>query len=238
MYEAIIISDLHLGTKHSKADEVLQFLKTHQTKRLILNGDIIDGWALTRGSKWKNKHTKVILELLKISKHTEIIYVRGNHDDFVKNYVGLNFSGISFVDEYKFEHNSIKYLILHGDIFDVFIKKYKWLSKLGSLLYDIALEVNHLYNRYRQYHKLPYNSISQKMKSGVKKATNFINDFENVVVDYAKLHKYDAVIAGHIHTPADKLIKGVRYVNCGDWVESMTAVLIKENGNIELLKNF
>jgi len=236
MYEAIIISDLHLGTKHCKADEVLTFLKTHKTKKLILNGDIIDGWALSRGSKWENKHTKVISEILKISKDTEVIYIRGNHDDFIKEYIGLTFNSIKFVEEYNFEFKGIKYLILHGDIFDVFIHKYKWLSKLGSVLYDIALDINHLYNKFRKYKKLPYNSISQKMKAGVKKATNFINDFENVVFDYAHLHKYDAVITGHIHTAADKLIKNVRYVNCGDWVESMTAVLINENGNIELIK--
>jgi UDP-2,3-diacylglucosamine pyrophosphatase LpxH len=244
-HKAIIVSDLHLGTKDSKAEEFIKFIETHPTELLILNGDIIDGWAINRGSKWKKKHTKVISKLLKLSNVTQIIWIRGNHDEFVQEFIGSHFGGIEIREDYQlqyFEHveydnwNKRCYYIFHGDVIDVFITKYKWLSKLGSIGYDFALWLNRLYNRYRKWRNLPYQSISQKIKSGVKAATNYVNDFEVTALKMAEKKGCDGVICGHIHQPEDRVINGKRYINCGDWIENMSAILIDSHGKLHLYK--
>ncbi len=186
-YQAVVVSDLHLGTKDSKAEEFIEFLEEHPTDLLILNGDIIDGWALNRGAKWKKQHTKVISKLLQLSNKTQIIWIRGNHDEFIQDFIGTHLGRIEIKEDYRltiqrwvegdiFRNES--YYIFHGDVVDVFITKYKWLSKIGAIGYDFALTLNRWYNRYRKWRKLPYQSISQKIKGGVKAATNYINDFE------------------------------------------------------------
>lgn len=242
-YKYIIVSDLHLGTKNSKSKEFLDFLDSHKCETLILNGDIIDGWALNRGSKLKKIHTKVISKLISISKNTNIIWVRGNHDEFISEFIGQGFGNIKIVEDYIIEVNDPvtdnvylkdKYFIFHGDIIDIFITKYKWLSKIGSVGYDFALWINRVYNNYRKFRKLPYYSLSKKIKDSVKKATMYINDFELMSIQLSEKHKCHGVICGHIHQPCDKIIDGVRYLNSGDWVENMSAILIDNNGNIKI----
>ena len=231
-YQAIIISDLHLGTKDSKAEEFIEFIEKHPTDLLILNGDIVDGWALSRGSKWKNRHTKVIAKLLKLSNKTKIIWIRGNHDEFVAEFIGSAFGDIEIREDYILND----YYIFHGDIIDVFITKYKWLAKIGSIGYDLALWINRWYNRYRTWRKLPYKSISQEIKAGVKSATNYINDFEVAALSMAEKKGCKGVMCGHIHNPEDRYINNKRYINSGDWVENMTAIMVNTDGSIYLYK--
>ena len=235
-YQAIIVSDLHLGIKDSKADEFIEFLDKHPTDLLILNGDIIDGWALNRGAKWKKKHTKVISKILKLSNKTQIIWIRGNHDEFIQEFIGTNFGHIEIREDYKLHINNTmeNYYIFHGDVVDVFITKYKWLSKIGSIGYDFALWLNRIYNGYRKWRKLPYISISQKIKASVKAATNYINDFETTALSMASKKGCNGVICGHIHQPADMMIDGKRYLNSGDWIENMSAILVDYNGELYL----
>ena len=235
-YKAIIVSDLHLGTKDSKADEFLEFIEEHPTDLLILNGDIIDGWALNRGTKWKKQHTKVISKLLKLSNKTQLVWIRGNHDEFVQEFIGSHFGGIKIREDYVLELTDKKYYIFHGDVIDVFITKYKWLSKIGAIGYDFALTLNRWYNHYRKWRKLPYQSISQKIKAGVKVATNYINDFEVTALSMATKKGCDGVMCGHIHQPEDRMINGKRYVNSGDWVENMSAICIDNDENLYLYK--
>jgi UDP-2,3-diacylglucosamine pyrophosphatase LpxH len=243
-YEAIIVSDLHLGTKDSQTKEFIEFLENNPTKLLILNGDIIDGWALNRGSKWKKKHTKVINFLLKLSKSTHIIWIRGNHDEFIEEFIGFKFGNIEILNDYiirsvewvEFDTYEIKrYYIFHGDSIDIFIAKYKWLAKIGSIGYDIALWCNRWYNRYRLWRKLPYQSISKNIKSTVKTAVNYINDFETTAVKMANKKGCDGVICGHIHQPSDRRIEGSRYMNCGDWVENRTAITLNHLGEFNII---
>jgi len=236
-YQTIIVSDLHLGTKDSKAEEFIQFLEEYQTDLLILNGDIVDGWALNRGTKWKKQHTKVISKLLKLSNKTKIIWIRGNHDEFIQEFIGTHLGSIEIREDYLLNlKNGQKYYIFHGDVIDVFITKYKWLSKIGSVGYDFALWLNRVYNTYRKWRKLPYISISQKIKGSVKVATNYINDFETTALSMAHKKGCNGVICGHIHQPADTMINGERYLNSGDWIENMSAILIDNNGSINLYK--
>ena len=235
-YQAIVVSDLHLGTKDSKAEEFIEFLEKHPTDLLILNGDIIDGWALNRGAKWKKQHTKVISKLLKLSNKTQIIWIRGNHDEFLQEFMGNHFGGIEIREDYVLDiRNAMEsYYIFHGDVIDIFITKYKWLSKIGAVGYDFALWLNRWYNKYRVWRKLPYQSISQKIKSGVKAATNYVNDFEVTALSMASKKGCHGVMCGHIHQPEDRMINGKRYLNSGDWIENMTAICVEDSGRVYL----
>jgi UDP-2,3-diacylglucosamine pyrophosphatase LpxH len=242
-YQAIVVSDLHLGTKDSKAEEFIEFLEKHPTDLLILNGDIVDGWALNRGAKWKKQHTKVVSKLLKLSNKTQIIWIRGNHDEFLQEFIGNHFGGIEIREDYVFTtkvwvendlYRNESYYVFHGDVIDIFITKYKWLSKIGSVGYDFALWLNRWYNKYRVWRKLPYQSISQKIKSGVKAATNYVNDFEVTALSMASKKGCHGVMCGHIHQPEDRMINGKRYLNSGDWVENMTAICVEDSGRIYL----
>jgi UDP-2,3-diacylglucosamine pyrophosphatase LpxH len=231
-YKAIIASDLHLGTKDSQAKEFIEFLEQHPTDLLILNGDIIDGWALNRGAKWKKGHTKAISALLKISNKTKIIWIRGNHDEFLSEFIGSHFGNIEIRENYILNN----YFVFHGDVIDVFITKYKWLAKICSVGYDFALWLNRWYNRYRAWRKLPYQSISQDIKAGVKAATNYVNDFETTAIKMASQNGCYGVICGHIHQPADLHINGAHYLNSGDWVENRTAILLDQQDNFTIFR--
>jgi UDP-2,3-diacylglucosamine pyrophosphatase LpxH len=237
-YQAVIVSDLHLGTKDSKAEEFIEFIDKHPTDLLVLNGDIIDGWALNRGTKWKKQHTKVISKLLKLSNKTRIIWIRGNHDEFIQEFIGTHLGAIEIREDYKLDIDNTmeSYYIFHGDVIDVFITKYKWLSKIGSVGYDFALWLNRVYNTYRKWRKLPYISISQKIKESVKVATNYVNNFEVTALSMATKKGCNGVICGHIHQPADRMIDGKRYLNSGDWIENMSAICVDNNGNVYLYK--
>jgi UDP-2,3-diacylglucosamine pyrophosphatase LpxH len=231
-YKAVIVSDLHLGTKDSKAKEFIEFLEQHPTDLLILNGDIIDGWALNRGAKWKKQHTNTISKILKVSNKTKVIWIRGNHDEFLAEFIGMHFGNIEIREDYIINNH----FVFHGDVIDVFITKYKWLAKIGSVGYDFALWLNRWYNRYRVWRGLPYQSISQEIKAGVKAATSYINDFEIAAIKMASKHGCQGVICGHIHQPADLMINGARYLNSGDWVENRTAILLDYQDKFTIFK--
>lgn len=242
-YKAVIVSDLHLGIKDSKAKEFIEFIESHPTELLILNGDIIDGWSLNRGSKWKKSHTKVIAKLLQLSNKTKIIWIRGNHDEFLTEFIGNHFGNIEVRDEYIITAYSQlindqlvrkRYYIFHGDKIDIFITKYKWLAHIGSIGYDFALWLNRWYNKYRTWRKLPYQSISKELKAKVKAATNYINDFETAAIKMAHQNGCDGVICGHIHQPCDRIIGNDHYLNSGDWVENRTAILLDDTGKFEI----
>jgi UDP-2,3-diacylglucosamine pyrophosphatase LpxH len=231
-YKAVIVSDLHLGTKDSKAKEFIEFLEKHPTDLLILNGDIVDGWALNRGAKWKKQHTNAISKILKVSNKTKVIWIRGNHDEFLAEFIGMHFGNIEIREDYIISNH----YVFHGDVIDVFITKYKWLAKIGSVGYDFALWLNRWYNRYRVWRGLPYQSISQEIKAGVKAATSYINDFEIAAIKMASKHGCQGVICGHIHQPADLMINGARYLNSGDWVENRTAILLDYQDKFTIFK--
>ena len=238
-YKTIIISDIHLGSSYSKAKEVAEFLKNNKSETLILNGDIIDGWALKRGGKWNVEHMKVIRKILKKSKKTKVFWIRGNHDDFLYDFIPMSIGNIEIKENMDLVGiNGKKYLILHGDIFDLFITKMKWLAKIGSIGYDLTLWLNKWYNKYRKLRGKEYFSLSQKIKSSVKSATNFIGDFENHMINHAKKLGYDGVICGHIHKSEIRMIEDIEYLNSGDFVESCTALVENYNGSWEIVTFF
>jgi UDP-2,3-diacylglucosamine pyrophosphatase LpxH len=234
-FEVVIMSDLHLGMKDCKPKKILQFLNSITTKTLILNGDIVDIDAINRGSKFKSNHMKVITKLIELAKTIEVIYIRGNHDDQVREFFDLNILNIKFLENYILNYNDFKYLVFHGDIIDI-STKWKFLTQIGSIGYDIALRLNSFYNRYREWRGKPYLSISKIIKENFKEVISFINNFEKNAVNYAKTKGCDAAICGHIHIPCKKHIDNILYLNSGDWVENFTALGLTSEGEWQILK--
>lgn len=226
-YKTIVISDIHLGTSGSKAKEVTSFLKHNSCDELILNGDIIDGWQLKKFGAWKKHHTKFFKSILRaIEKYdTKVIYLRGNHDDFLDTIIPFRFGNISVQKDYIITSGGKKFYVVHGDVFDSVTTNLKWIAKLGDIGYTFLLWLNQRYNNYRMKRGLPYYSLSQAIKSKVKKAISYISEFENEIICLAKVKKCDGIICGHIHQPAIKNINGTIYMNSGDWVESLSALV-------------
>ena len=235
--KTIVISDVHLGTKGSKAKELVRFLKQYKCKNLILNGDIIDGWQLKKSGKWKRKHTRFFTRILKMIEEdgTKVTYLRGNHDDFLDQVLPFKMGNLRICRDLTYESNGKKYYIVHGDVFDSITSQFKWIAKLGDIGYTFLLWLNRQYNYRRLKKGLPYFSLSQSIKAKVKQAVKYIDDFESQLSSMAKYKNCDAIICGHIHQPALKEIDGVIYLNSGDWVESMTALIEDFDGNWDLV---
>jgi UDP-2,3-diacylglucosamine pyrophosphatase LpxH len=236
-YKTIILSDVHLGTPDCKIDEVNFVLRHTHCERLILNGDIIDGWSLARKGGWTKKHTRFVrLTLKKIEKYnTEVIYLRGNHDDAITRFLPINFDNLSILEEFIHESPRGKYLIVHGDGFDAVTMNHKWLAVLGDIGYQSLLKVNRIYNHYRAWRGKEYFSLSKAIKAKVKSAVNFVGKYEDQLQNLAKRRNCTGIICGHIHTPDDKMIGTIHYLNSGDWVESMTMILEDEDGRLEVV---
>ena len=235
-YKTIIISDIHLGSQYSRAKEVTKFIKENKCQTLILNGDIIDGMALKRGSIWNDDHMKCIRRILKKAKKTKIYWIRGNHDDFLCDFIPFTLDKINIVENLEYTGlNGKKYIILHGDIFDIFVNDMKWLAKIGSIGYDLCLWLNKHYNHYRTWRGKEYFSLSKKIKDSVKQATSFIGEFEKHMVEHAKKIGADGVICGHIHKAEMRIVDGIEYMNSGDYVESMSALVEHLNGRWEIV---
>lgn len=238
-YPTIVLSDIHLGSEHSRTREVTDFLKRVNCGRLILNGDIIDGWQLQRsGKSWKQVQTDFFKVLMKMMEKqgTQIIYVRGNHDDFLDSLVPFHFSNITIVKDYLLNtQDGKRYLVTHGDVFDTVTTHMRWLAKLGDVGYTFLLWLNKIYNRRRERLGKPYFSLSQQVKHKVKSAVSYISEFEKELVALAESKHVDGIICGHIHQAANTWYGKIHYLNSGDWVESMTALVENEDGQWEVL---
>lgn len=236
-YRAIFISDLHLGTPGCQADALLDFLKENSSDNLYLIGDIIDGWQLRRKWYWPQAHNDVVQKLLKRArKGTKVIFVPGNHDEFAREFVDHHFGGIEVLDHAS--HTLLdgrKLWLVHGDYFDAVVQYAKWLAIVGDYLYEFTLRMNRHFNRVRARLGMRYWSLSAYLKNKVKKALNFITDFENAVAHEAKKRSFDGVVCGHIHKAEMREIEGILYCNDGDWVESRSALVEHVDGKLELI---
>ena len=235
--KTIVISDVHLGTKGSKSRELVRFLKQYKCENLILNGDIIDGWQLRKSGKWKRKHTRFFTRILKMIEQegTKVTYIRGNHDDFLSQVLPFTMGNLTIQKDMVYESFGKKYYVVHGDIFDSITSQFKWIAKLGDMGYTFLLWLNRQYNFRRKKKGLPYYSLSQAIKSKVKKAVKYIDDYENQLASMARYKNCDGIICGHIHQPAMKEIEGITYLNSGDWVESLTALIEDDQGEWSLV---
>lgn len=236
-YKTIILSDIHLGIRNSRVKEVVEFLKHHQCDTLILNGDIIDGWQLRKSGEWKKRHTSFFRIIMKYMHkyNTKVIYLRGNHDDFLEEILPFSFGQFVIKKNHILQSGNKKYYVVHGDIFDSITTNLKWLAHLGDVGYTFLLWLNRLYNQRRLRKGLPYYSLSQIVKAKVKSAVSFISDYEEQLCEVARSQKCDGIICGHIHQAADKYINNIHYLNSGDWVETMSALVETAEGEWSVL---
>jgi UDP-2,3-diacylglucosamine pyrophosphatase LpxH len=236
-YRALFISDVHLGTRGCQAERLLDFLRHHAADTIYLVGDIVDGWALRSGWYWPQTHNDVVQKLLRQTrKGARLIYIPGNHDEFLRQYYGTHFGGIKVVESaIHVNAEGKRFLVVHGDMFDIVVTQARWLAHVGDRVYDFALILNRWFNALRHVVGAPYFSLSKWAKHKVKNAVNFIGAFEKALVTAAGRYEADGVICGHIHTPAIHDDFGLCYINCGDWVESCTAVGERPDGSFEII---
>jgi UDP-2,3-diacylglucosamine pyrophosphatase LpxH len=232
------ISDVHLGTRECKADQLLLLLKHVHVQEIFLVGDIIDGWQLKKRWFWPQTHNDVVQKLLrKARKGTRVVFVAGNHDEFARQFLGLNFGGIEVVDEHvHVTADGRRIWVIHGDHLDGVIQCAKWLAKLGDELYLFTLKLNNWLAHVRRRFNMPYWSLSLFLKQKVKNAVAYIDSFERALALEARERQCQGVICGHIHKAEIRSLHGVTYHNCGDWVESCTALVEDFDGNIRLLQ--
>ncbi len=236
-YRAIWISDIHLGTPGCQAEFLIDFLRFNQSWDLYLVGDIVDGWQLRKHWYWKQSHNDVVQKVLRKSrKGTRVTYIAGNHDEVLRQFIGLAFGDIRIVNEATHDMlDGRRLLVTHGDFFDGVIQHAKWLAYLGDTLYTIVLKLNNHFNRVRHRMGLSYWSLSQYLKHKVKNAVSFISAFETAVTSEAKRRGFDGVVCGHIHKAEIREIDDVLYCNDGDWVESLCALVETHEGELKLI---
>jgi len=231
------ISDLHLGTPGCQAGPLLDFLRTVECETLYLVGDIIDGWQLQRRWYWQQSHNDVIQKVLrKARKGTKVTYVAGNHDEGIRQFIGLAFGGIEIVNESAHHTKDGRmFLVTHGDLFDAVVQGAKWLAHLGDGAYTLTLKLNQWFNHARASLGLPYWSLARFLKDRVKNAVSYITNFEEALAHEAKRRGFAGVVCGHIHKAEVREIDGILYCNDGDWVESLTALVETEEGELKVI---
>jgi UDP-2,3-diacylglucosamine pyrophosphatase LpxH len=235
---ALFISDVHLGTRGCQAELLLDFLRCHDAETIYLVGDIVDGWRLKRTWFWPQSHNDVAQKLLrKARKGARIIYLPGNHDEFLRDYLGTHFGGIEVRNTDIHEAaDGRRFLVIHGDQFDIVVRHARWLAFFGDWAYSTALVCNTYLNMVRRWLGFPYWSASAWAKVRVKNAVNFIGTFEEALAREAREHQVHGVICGHIHYAAMHDDFGIAYHNCGDWVESCTALAEHHDGRFEIIR--
>ena len=237
-YKSIFISDVHLGTRGCQANKLLEFYKHTRSENLYLVGDIIDIWELKKRFYWPQEHNDVIQKTLRKARHgTKVHYIIGNHDEMFRKMIPLNFGDIKMVNRVVHETvNKKKYIVVHGDAWDGVMKYAKWLSKIGSVAYNWLLTINVVINFFRRRLGKDKWSLAKFLKSKVKNAVKYIGEYEKTIANFAKRKKVDGIICGHIHKAANQNLEGINYLNCGDWVESCTALVEHFDGRMEIIE--
>jgi UDP-2,3-diacylglucosamine pyrophosphatase LpxH len=236
-YRTIFLSDIHLGTKGCQSEVLLHFLKHHTCDRLYLVGDIVDGWRMKSSIYWPQAHSDVLRRFLTLCKRgTRLIYVTGNHDEFLRKYSDLVIGNLEVVDEaVHITADDRRLLVVHGDEFDVVTRYHRWVAFLGDIGYTLLLGLNRYFNALRSRLGYGYWSLSAWIKHRVKRAVSFISEFEDAIAHQCRKRGFDGVVCGHIHHAEIRDLDGTTYMNCGDWVESCTALVEDEHGRFHIL---
>ena len=235
----IFLSDIHLGTRACQAGRLLDFLRDYESQTLYLVGDIVDFWAMSRGIHWSSAQNTVVQKLLKRARHgARVVLIPGNHDEALREYAGSRFGDVHVAEEVV--HTAAdgrRYLLVHGDEFDQVTRYHRWLAVLGDRAYEFLVRLNVVIAWVRRSLRMAgYWSLAGYAKRKVKTAVSFIYDFEDAVAHSARQRGLDGVICGHIHAATIRDIDGIRYVNCGDWVDSCTAIVEHQDGRLELIE--
>jgi len=236
-YRTIWLSDIHLGTRGCKAEFLLDFLRHNEAMTIYLVGDIIDVWQMRRSWFWPQTHNDVVQKLLrKVRAGTRVVYIPGNHDEWLRDYLNLHFGGIEIVEEaVHLTADGRRLLVIHGDLFDAIVKHARWLALLGDNAYTLTLWINHHFNRIRRALGYDYWSLSAFLKLKVKNAVTYIGSFAEALCAEARGRDLDGVVCGHIHHAEIRYLGGMLYCNDGDWVESCTAMVEHFDGRLEIV---
>jgi UDP-2,3-diacylglucosamine pyrophosphatase LpxH len=237
-YRSIWISDVHLGTRHAQVNELLEFLRETECRYLYLVGDFIDGWQLKSKWHWDASYNVLIQKLLrKARKETQIIYITGNHDEFLENFLSASFGSVMLAREViHTAADGRRYLVFHGHQFDGITHFHRLLDRIGTRLYDWILDFNLHFNRVRRRLGFGYWSVAAYLKYKAKAAVKYVSDYEDAIVQAARKQNVQGVICGHIHRAEIKQMGEIVYFNSGDWVESCTALVEDFDGKIELIR--
>ena len=238
-FRSLFLSDIHLGTKACQADQLLEFLREHPADNTFLIGDIVDFWAMNRGICWPAAHNTIVQKLLRRARHGDrVVLIPGNHDEALRDYCGTAFGDIELVEELVHVTAAGKrYLLIHGDQFDQVTRHHRWVAVLGDKAYTLLVRLNHALSWARRKLGIPgYWSLAGYAKRKVKTALNFIFDFEESAIHHARERGLDGVVCGHIHWATIKTVDGLDYINCGDWVDSCTAIVEHFDGRLELIE--
>jgi len=236
---SIFLSDIHLGTKACQAERLLEFLQEYSSEYVFLLGDIVDLWSMKRGGVyWSPAQNTFVQKMLRRARHGEkVIFIPGNHDEAIREYAGSAFGDVKVVNEHiHTAADGRRYLLLHGDEFDQVTLHHKWVALLGDFAYDVLVDLNVYLSWLRRTLKISgYWSLAGYAKRQIKTAVNFIFDFEDSVIRHVRERELDGAICGHIHWPVVKQVDGMVYINCGDWVDSCTAIVEHMDGRMELV---
>ncbi|MEW7989434.1 MAG: UDP-2,3-diacylglucosamine diphosphatase [Candidatus Thiodiazotropha sp.] len=237
-YKSLFISDTHLGLRASRTEYLLDFLKHTDSDNLYLVGDILDFWKMRSGWYWPNINNEIVHQIIaKAKRGTRVVYVPGNHDEVMRDYFNFHVSGIEIQKEViHTTADNKRFLILHGDEFDGVVMNNKWLAHLGSDAYDLLLWLNRWFNIARRRLGFGYWSLSAYLKNQVKEAVKYIGNYEEAVIHTVRERNLDGVICGHIHHAVINEMDGLTYANCGDWVESCTALAEAPDGSLKLIR--
>lgn len=235
---SVFISDVHLGTRACQAERLLDFLRNYPSEHLFLIGDIVDFWAMNRGIQWKSAHNTVVQKVLRRARHGEtVIFIPGNHDEALRQYAGTSFGNIRVEREWVHQGaNGRRYLLVHGDEYDQVTLHHRWVAVLGDCAYNLLVRLNvGLSYARRVLRRSGYWSLAGYAKRKMKTAVNFVFEFEDSVAHSARQRGFDGVICGHIHCAEKRRVGGIEYLNCGDWVDSCSAIVEHFDGRMEVI---
>jgi UDP-2,3-diacylglucosamine pyrophosphatase LpxH len=239
-FRTIWISDVHLGTRDCRAEDLLDFLRRTESETLYLVGDVVDGWVLRRAWHWPQAHNDVVQKVLrKARKGTRVVYVPGNHDEFARAYAGLSFGGVEVALEAVHRTADDRLLwVVHGDAFDPVVTRHRWLVPVAHGLLSVLrwLHVPTAWRCVRPLLGRPYRSLATLVKGRANAAIAALSDFERVATTGARKRGADGVVCGHVHVPATRAVDGVLYLNDGDWVDSCSALVEHADGRLEVLR--
>jgi UDP-2,3-diacylglucosamine pyrophosphatase LpxH len=236
---SIFLSDIHLGTRGCQAESLIAFLREYESEHLFLLGDIIDFWAMNRSIHWTAAQNTVVQKVLRRARHGEqVMLIPGNHDESLREFVGASFGDIRVASEHIHETaDGRRLLLLHGDEFDQVTRHHRWLAVLGDIGYNLLVHINSWLSWIRRTLRISgYWSLAGYAKRRVKRAVSFIFDFEDAVIHTVRERGLDGVVCGHIHSASSRETNGVLYMNCGDWVDSCTAIVEHPDGRLELVE--
>ncbi|MBI4741029.1 MAG: UDP-2,3-diacylglucosamine diphosphatase [Betaproteobacteria bacterium] len=235
---SIFLSDIHLGTRACQAARLNDFLREYEAENVFLIGDIVDFWAMSRGIHWTPEQNTFVQKMLRRARRGErVVFVPGNHDEALREYAGIAFGDIEVLAEHVHElADGRRFLLLHGDEFDQITRHHRWVAVLGDAAYELLVRLNGVLSYARRRLGISgYWSLAGYAKRRVKKALQFVFDFEDSALHSARQRGLDGIVCGHIHCAAIRVAGGLTYVNCGDWVDSCTAIVEHADGALELI---